>query len=825
MIRAKLVLRNVISKPLRTAIIILSLAAAAFAALFCIAGIHSAQNGLRDYFRSNYGDADTIISCVKGKIQVEQSDLPAGSRVLGVAISGFRKTVPNEQYFNYVSLISVNVMGMDTKLAHQMGMIDSVFPTENGATITQVVAQQFDKKVGDTLEFEGEDGKKYALKILQVVPATRFMKNFPMSIVVTPELSNEIGDSENGSFHTIYVDTPNDKISENMVLLSQKYPDHIFISTDSMDSDDTMNSMLNIYYLIFAVVFLMVCFIVVSMSKHIVNERMSVIGMLRSIGGSIRGTGVLLLSESIFYGLCGGVLGTILFLLLKNNFVLGLFEVGGLEEGASRSDGINFWTICLIILAVTAIQCLFSAAAIFKAARTPVRDIIFGTKETAYQPSKMFSIFGGILLVLGVAAFFFFNDFLMTIAAAFCSVVGIVMLFPMIVTLVSKFLADLFGKANMPVARLAAKEICTTKSSVSSSQLIVSAISLTIAVLVLAVSLIALMSDPFYHSELVITGASQEGNQYDYIGENVDDVQGVEKLYYQSLQYDMRAKVNGVERDMMLMGYPSGGFRYFTGIRNCPEALGKDEIAVDKVLAGKMSLHVGDEISLEVNRDKYIPSELHLKVKCLIDGSYFNSMGNTVLINLDTYQSAYFDNPCVILIKTKPGKELSVLRVLRSTMADNPISVRLTEDYMAEAAESMKSILTIIYAVVVLGLALSLMGTYSNMLMGFEQSRRKYAVYYSSSMSKSKLKRLIVLETILTSGLSAIAAMIFGVYFLQIISKALSTLNLSVPLVQPVFYALLFGIGAFIILLTVMIKPIRMLSRMNIAEEIKTSAD
>ena len=79
MIRAKLVLRNVISKPLRTCIIILSLAAAAFAALFCIAGIQTAKNDLRDFFHSNYGDVDVL--GMGNNIEVSIDDLPPGSRI------------------------------------------------------------------------------------------------------------------------------------------------------------------------------------------------------------------------------------------------------------------------------------------------------------------------------------------------------------------------------------------------------------------------------------------------------------------------------------------------------------------------------------------------------------------------------------------------------------------------------------------------------------------------------------------------------------------------------------------------------------------------
>ncbi len=824
MIRAKLILRNVTSKPLRSLIIILSLAAAAFAALYCISGINSAQNGLKDFFHSTYGNMDMFISSSSGKVTIDDKDLPADGTVVKQAFASFGMTSHSSKYFNYVSKTDISVIGLDTKLAYEAGLIDAAFPTKDGITITRNVAVQFEKKVGDTLSFYGSGGKEYELKILDIVEPKGLLTPSPFAIITTPELCNEINDDDEGTYSTIYIDVPDDRVSDTIAELAAKYPDHYILGTTSMDSEDAMGSMLNIYYLIFAVVFLMVCFIVVSMSKHIVNERMSVIGMLRSIGGSIRGTAMILLAESAFYGLIGGILGTLLFMPFRGSESMGFFAPSGIE-GMEVTDGITPVSICLVILSVILIQCAFSAAAIIKAAKTPVRDIIFGTKETAYMPSKNIAIIGAVLLVLGIAAWIFFEDFTMTIAAAFFSAIGAVMLFPMVIKYASKALASVFGSMKMPVAKLAVKEISTTKSSVSSAQLILSAMSLTIAVLIIAASLISYMESPFFSSEVIITSPEQEGSQYDYIAGSIEGVQDVEKLYYKFLQYDTQAEVNGVERDLMVMGLNEGGFKYFNSIQNCPDALAEDEAGVDKALASKLGISVGDMITVRLKLENYLPSELKLKVKTLIDASNYNNLGNTLLINLDTYKSVYYDEPAYVLIKTAPDKVYSVMSTLKAMMVDSVSSIQSMEEFMIEYKSSMQGIMSIVYAVAVLGLALSLLGTSSNMLMGFEQSRRKYAVYYSSSMSKDKLKKLILLETFFTSGISLIAAVIFGMYFLQIINKALSMLYMTVPLIDPLMYALIFGICAFVILTIAAVKPVRMLSKMNIAEEIKTGAD
>lgn len=825
MIRAKLVLRNVISKPLRSAIIILSLAAAAFAALFCISGIHTAQNSLRDFFTANYGDVNIIcVSSSPTGIKVNEKDFNTESTLLRRAGGTVSLTVPSSHYLNYVNSISITVVGIDTELAHKLRMTDKVYPTEDGITITEPLAAQIGKKIGDTFTFYGDEEKEYTMKILDIVPANRFLANTPVAMIVSQNVCNEISGNPEDDFQILYIKIPEETVSDTIGQLMEKYPDHGFMGTTSIDSDETLDSMLNIYYLIFAVVFLMVCFIVVSMSRHIINERMSVIGMLRSIGGSITGTGMLLLSESAFYGLCGGLLGTLIFLPLRNSALLSWF-VPASDEGIAKSDGINLLTICLVIVAVILIQCVFSAAAIMKASRTPVRDIIFGTKETVYLPSKILTVFGGILLSLGIVIYTLPEDFMLIILSAFCSVIGAVLFFPWLLSMITKGLSALFEKINKPVAKLAAKECSSVKSSVSSAQLILSAVSLTIAMLVIASSLLTFLAAPIYDADIMITSPEQKGEQYQYVAECIDGVTGVETLYYQSLTYESQGEVNGEKRDLQVMGLNEGGFRFFQGIRDCPEALAENEVSVDKTLASRLSLHVGDEITVRLKIESYLPKELKLKIKSFIDASYFNSMGNTILINLNVFKTVYYDTPTLVLIRTEPGKAYSVLDTMRSTLPDSSINMETVDEFMENQKSSMSSILTIVYAVIILGLALSLLGTSSNILMGFEQSRRKYAVYYSSSMSKEMLKKLIVSETMLTSGISAVCAVVFGLYFLQIITKALGLLKMSFPLVQPVLSAVIAGAAAFILLLIVVIKPVRMLSRMNIAEEIKTNAD
>ncbi len=820
MIRAKLILRNVVGKPLRTIIIILSLAAAAFAALFCMSGINSVKNDLRAFFFSQFGEADMV--CIGKDINIKDDEFPQGTRTLSQVTESIKITQPNSKYVKYVSNVNISVIGIDTKKALEMGLFESEVPTEGGATITTDVAKQFDKKVGDKLDFYGYQGKKYSLKILEIKRPSKMLARTPMAIIVTPDLCCEIKGVKSGSIDTLYADIPEEHLNETILDVMAKHKKYNFMNSTGVEAQAALDNMLSIYYLIFAVVFLMVCFIIVSMSKHIVNERMSVVGMLRSIGGSIFSTGMLLIAESAFYGLCGGVLGTLLFLPLRQFSALGMTPPP--VEGMEVNDGVNILTICLVIVLVILIQVLFSISAIIKAAKTPVRDIVFGTKDSVYMPSGLFAVTGAILLIASVVIYIVFEDFMMIILSVFCSVIGLVLVFPMVIYFISKLLAKLFSKLNMPVAKLAAKEISSTKSSVSSSQLIVSAVSATIAVLILSISVVRMVSDPVFHTTIIDTSPERSGATYEIV-KTIDGVNDVEVLYFKHLMYDSSVMINSEKCEILIMGYPDGGFKYVSGISGLPDKLGDNEIALDKSLADKLSLKVGDEVTLGLNNEKYLKQELKLRVSALIDSVYFNNVGNTMMINLDRYKRIYYDEPAYVLIDSKPEKTIEVMEMLRATLPDNSVRIMTNEEFMIEVRSTVEGILTILYSIIVLGIVLSLLGTSSNMLMGFEQSRRKYAIFYSSSMSKNKLKKLIVIEAALMIVVSVAFASAFSLYFLNVVGKALAMINMTVVLASPVLYSVIFGVITSLIMMIVVIKPVRMLSKMDVVKEIKTDSD
>ena len=98
MIRLKLILRNIFQKPLRSAAVIISIAAAAFAALFCISGISTAKTQIYAFLTANFGDTEIIVSSTSmGTLDISEDELPSECNYVTASYASTSFTIRNNE--------------------------------------------------------------------------------------------------------------------------------------------------------------------------------------------------------------------------------------------------------------------------------------------------------------------------------------------------------------------------------------------------------------------------------------------------------------------------------------------------------------------------------------------------------------------------------------------------------------------------------------------------------------------------------------------------------------------------------------------------------
>ncbi len=803
----RLIRRNILGKPLRSAAIIIALAASAFALLFCVEGREAPERELRNMMLRAYGGAEIVILDTNRDLQLSAGDFPEGTRLIVFGTSGGQFITAKGKY-------NITMRSVDPQEHKDFGFTDEALDPAGGAVISQKLAEKSGVKVGDTAAIE-YNKNRVELKITKVT-TDKYLRNYPDRILVPSETVKTLTGAEGSGCNMALADLPDElDVLKTVGELQRRYADREYTVYPVLSDEmlEEINDQTTVFYLIFAVILLMTLFLTTSMSRHIANERMSVIGTLRSLGGSLRKTSRILLIESAVYGIVGGALGAVGYSLAGDLAINAFF--GG---STSQQFDMPLWMYPAAVAAAVLIQLICQSGALLRAVRTPVRDIIFSSRDTAYHISPAKVALGFVILGAGIAVGLITEEMIVTIAAVALICVGAVMSLPILLKLISSLLARLFGALGMPCAKLAAKELQHKKSTVTGTQLTFAALAITTAIFITVQSVARLYRADTYHFDARIeTSLKEEESGLITDMPEITDVQFLYNTYLNGTIKDSKKHM------FCVAGYDD--YRLFTSIRGLGDEPAEGEAYIGRPIAEKYGLSAGDSFEFtdydsfdisESGEKIYTPCKFKVKGICdTVD--HFNE---TVVVNKAWFRREMSDRPMYIYVKLAgEGAFEAVQDRLADTRPND--SIISCEDMQAEDEENMSSIMTILYAITAVGCVLALLGAVSNAVIGFEQSKRKYAVLHSVAAGKRKLAKLILLETLLSSVISGVLALMTGMLLTSLIKNAMSNLGMGIEVIFNIPLTLGFIGGLMLVLMLAAVKPVVSLYRMNTAAELK----
>jgi ABC-type antimicrobial peptide transport system permease subunit len=252
----------------------------------------------------------------------------------------------------------------------------------------------------------------------------------------------------------------------------------------------------------------------------------------------------------------------------------------------------------------------------------------------------------------------------------------------------------------------------------------------------------------------------------------------------------------------------------FKGLRDLPESLGNDEIALDRQMMKRLDIHEGDSVTLTLKHDTIRPVTLTFTAVKGIDSVYFDQRCNAAVISLDTYKSVYHDYPSMLLVRGDT-------ELMKRQLTNKSAWFETAEEYYARTNEESESITGLLDALAVIGVMLAVISVSGQQLIGFEQRRHELAVLRSQGMSIVQISKMLLCETVLTAILPVILYLCTGRFVIKMIAHILSSLDMEIPISFE--YQ---GIAAFLavmtaaVVVTVLI-PIFSLKRMSTAEQLK----
>jgi ABC-type lipoprotein release transport system permease subunit len=460
-------------------------------------------------------------------------------------------------------------------------------------------------------------------------------------------------------------------------------------------------------------------------------------------------------------------------------------------------------------------MCACPLKEILSASKLAIRDIIFNNKDTAYQARKQ-TLAAGILCAFTAGITFFMRENVVAQIVCFVGIIlAIALLFPWILKTVTGLFAKLFDYLEMPVAHMAAVESYARKSTVGGAVLGVTASTLAIILFILVSTLGSVYDlktfDCDVHGSLT---REQDAATLSYI-KDLDGVEDTEIVY----QYDTDMEFNGVEKTVTIFGLNEGGFTLFTGIENCPTDLEQDTFLMDESLAKRVGVKVGDMVEVTFDVSSYLPVTKKLKLAGLVDAYNYDTTGNVVVLPKDLYIDMYHDYPGEVLVRCENPEQ--IVEEIKKYSGNAFDVIETVEEYNQGWKEKEKGMRRMLYAVIIFGVGLTIIGMVSNQLIGFEGRKRECAVLTSTSMTRGALSKMLFLENMIASGIALVSALPCAFLAFVPFRRIMESLSAEFRMVYHLGMCGLFLGVLWLVFTLVAVFPVRSLWKMNLAEQLK----
>lgn len=811
----KHILKNIWEKKGRSLLIIISLIIATTVFVLNLTMPNELVIKVQETLRSIYGETDMAMATVE---PFSINDVNVGNeKITYVGVSEIDITIGDKQAI---------VFGLDIDKSVDMKMLGADIPSlnKNEVVVNQEQTDEYGYKVGDLIKFTIEN-QNHEFKIVKIVSKkglTSLDVEYPI-FIANLETVNTIRNIETEKYDTLYIDVENDENAKGFAeYLKENNDNYIVEEVASIESIKEQTSFVTyILIMVFAMATIMIFFVVSSLNNVIIAERMPVIGTFRSVGATKGKMNLILILENAVYGLIGGIIGVFVGYGI-NSKVASLFITTNGVELTNKTSQMTIGTMLIGIAFAVILEVLISIRATIKANKKQIKDIIFDVQSTRYVIKRISVILGTLLVVLSFILNYSNKDIKLvpTLLSIIFLIVGVANLVPIIIRIIALILAKISKKMGWATGVIACKNIGYNKMIISSSRLIVVAISIILAILTVSVSYTELFTSFKYtvdDCDIVIENVTKTAEEYNKLLE----IENVKKIHYMYCYWDTDTTYNDGEKFNIvptIVGQKESR-KYIKELDYKIEDLKENEIVIDEKYSERNNLKVNDVIKIKWGT---LNKELELKIVGLINSAYFSTNRNVIVMNLESYIENITDVPMQVNIETKEGTDLQGLKEeIENNVKEIGIKISTVDEYLETQKEQVDGIMSIFYIIIGLAVILSFIGIINNQIICFIQRRKELAILNSTCMSKKQIKRMLRIETILSNAISCLIAVGVGFVATGIIETFLETLSMYVEMIFDWNMAFKFIGIVFILLLCTLIIPSRRMKKMNIVNEIK----
>ncbi len=822
---SKYLLKSISEKKGRTMLLLISISISAALLVASLGSVKALLGTLSTQVKGNLGEFNIVLSPPQNSETnlfkpVDINNMDGNKSFKAITIGGYLGN-DNEKEF---TLTGTTLSDFNNFSKMQILKKSQLEPfTGKKLIISEKTSEKLKVKLGDNLKLNilGKE-ENYQIVAISSNKGLFFTDKEKEFTLITPEenlfsiygeknkYSTELA-SVNSKDLAVWVKDFNEKNKDNKIVATQLY--------DEKQIEQQLNMIKMPLYFMLAIVLLMTTFIIYSSFKLIITERLPVIGVFLSQGATKGKIVLILLKESLVYGILGGIIGDLL--------GGGLTSLIAYYGNPLKQFGVKATTeffppyfIAGFIFAVM-LSILSTIIPILSIRKLPVKDVILNTLSTSNKISLKTTITGVILIIIAATLHFLGSSIhnVGALPSLFLAFLGIIFVIPKIVEIVTYPIVRLLRNIN-GLSMLSFNNVRTSKVLINNIRLI----SVSVISIVMITSLSGSLTDVVkgvYDGMNYDVGITVNSNYYKDVYNIVHDYKDADKIVETGY---ISTNLNGNTSKAMYIGYVDPQkyktFENYTVFDNKDKELDEldkndDGIILSKQASVRYNIKKGDIITLTTDNKKE-----KFKVISIYNAKMMNS-GNYNLISskaaLKHFEIKY---PSQYSISTKvPPAEAKKVLDTRLKGLGTEISTK-SEDSKRnlDANKQMTNILGIFsYLTMVIGA----FGILSNVSISFIQRKREIAVISSIGLTKRGRSQMMLIESLFQALIGSIISLVAALGINICLTDIFKFLTLDLDIKYP------FGSIGIIIAATVLLMIFTSLSsifksaKLQIVQELK----
>ncbi len=825
----RFVLRNIKEKKFRTFLILFSItmSAALFFAADAMSG--SVEKIVVDRIRKAVGSAEILITA--NEKSPSRSMSMAFAQRLGDKLEYVAGTIHGSGIYKVGrdESIRIDLHGFDMEELQQMNPValtaeQKLYPF-NGKKIiiSQNTAKKYRLAPGNVLDIE-IDRQKHRFTVSGIAkPAGIFQEDGQSTNAIIPRaFLAGLYDME-GQVTAIYA-KPKD-LAEKQALIEQlsKIYNRYSVREAIPEEDIKRNaSTFTVPFMMMVVLVLFISvFIIYTSFRVITTEMLPVIGTFRSIGATKTMTDMVLLAESMTYGIIGGALGCGLGIGML--YIMANMLLTPADKAAGFAAQISYSPVQLataFILAVV-LSVISSLVPIIKVSKISVKDIVLNKIDTTKKRRK-WKLAAGILLFATVLLLpqymprkiaVTFDMFCMVFAS-----ISIVLLIPYLtagfIKIFEKAYIFIFGNEGT----LAVKNLRDNKNILNNISLLAMGISALLLINTISFSVFKEVANAYRGYHYAVRFYIDEADR-EKLGK-VERVEGVDAVYGNMYVHDIGVG-DGKDRIMLLYGADRVKFNDYidVGILGDANALVDElsqsrSIIISNALKYKFGVEIGDKLVLNTKT-----GDREYRVIGFCETLFQN--GQTAVIG-DRFLKSDWKLKYIseVLVKTDEDPEVLKERI-KESFKDQQLYIQTVAGMERENNEANTALFGIFRIFSIMTMVIGVFGILNNFAISFMERKRGLAMMRANGMSKGQSIKMIFIEALTGGLIGGAVGILTGILLISVIPYLLKAIDMPIP----VHYSgLLFAqglIGGTVVTLIASLSPAMKSSKLNIMEAIK----